>query len=105
MSKALAVVVVALVSMVSAMLADAEAGIKCNGAYQVQRSGNQIATPYCGDAYIARVARGYGIRVSARTIRRNPNRKEEVCLAIGHDARIYELCQKYKHDSCGGRRC
>ena len=105
MSKALAVVIIALMSMVTAMLADAEARIQCNGAYQVQRSGAEIATPYCEDAYIAQVARGYGMRVSARSIRRNPNRKEEVCLAIGHDSRIYEYCQKYQRDSCSGRRC
>lgn len=105
MLKSLAVVVVSLGVLVVAALTDAEARIQCNGPYQVQRNGAEIATPYCEDSYIARVARRYGMRVSARTIRRNPNKKEEVCRAIGHDQRIHEFCQKYRYESCGSRRC
>lgn len=105
MFKSLAIVVVSLFVLVFAALSDAEARIRCNGPYQVQRDGTEFATPYCEDAYIARVALRYGMRVSARTMRHNLNKKEEVCRAIGHDHRIYELCLKYRNDSCGNRRC
>ena len=41
--------------------------IECEGNFQIQKNGNQIATPYCQDGYLAIVARQYGMRVSART--------------------------------------
>ncbi len=75
-----------------------EARIKCDGPFQVVRGAGAIATPYCEDEYLARVARGYGIRVSGRAIRSNPSRKEEVCRAIGHDSRVYDICLKYRDD-------
>jgi len=82
-----------------------QARIKCNGAYQVVRGAGEIATPYCEDQYLARVARRYGVRVSGSQIRRNPNRKEEVCRMIGHDSRVYDICLKYQRDTCGYRNC
>lgn len=82
---------------------NADARIKCNGSYQVIRGAGEILTPYCEDQYLARVARSYGIRVSGAAVRRNPNRKEEVCRAIGHDSRVYETCLKYRNDGCGGK--
>lgn len=83
----------------------AEARIRCNGAYQIVRGQGEIATPYCEDQYLARVARSYGMRVSAAVIRRSEYEKEQVCRAIGHDSRVYELCLKYRNDGCNGRRC
>lgn len=74
----------------------AEARIKCNGPFQVVRGAGEIATPYCEDEYLATVARGYGINVSGSAIRRSPSRKEEVCRAIGHDSRVYDICLKYR---------
>ncbi len=65
--------------------------ITCQGAYQVTTSG-PIATPYCEDNYLAQVARGYGIRVSNRTIRHNFNKKREVCYVVGHDTRVSDIC-------------
>lgn len=84
---------------------ESEARIRCNGAYQVVKGHGEIATPYCQDNYLARVARNYGIRVSNEEIRHSPSRKEEVCRSIGHDARVYDLCLKYRNDGCSGRRC
>lgn len=94
----------ALLTAAIATAAPADARIRCNGAYQIV-AGEEIATPYCQDEYLARVARGYGIRVSGRTIRYNPNRKEEVCRAIGHDPRIYDICLKYRNNGCSGFNC
>ncbi len=82
---------------------DAQAAIRCNGPYQVIRGQGQILTPYCEDAYIARVARGYGVKVSANTVRHNPNRKEEICRFIGHDPRIQEFCSQYTGGDSGDR--
>ncbi len=91
--------------MAPAIYSDADAKIRCNGPYQVIRGEGEIATPYCQDAYLAQVARGYGIRVTARQIRRSVSRKEEICRAIGHDGRVNDLCIGYRNDECIGIRC
>lgn len=82
----------------TAMTSGVEARIKCNGPFQIVRGAGEIATPYCEDEYLASVARGYGMRVSARAIRSNPSRKEEVCRTIGHDSRVYDICLNYRDD-------
>ncbi len=97
--------VMAVAALVPAFAGASEARIRCNGPYQVVRGQGEIATPYCQDEYLARIARSYGIRVSGSAIRHSPSRKEEVCRAIGHDSRIYELCLQYRDDGCRGRRC
>lgn len=99
------IMAVLAVSGMMGAVGQAQAGIKCNGAYQVVRGQGQIATPYCEDQYLARVARGYGIRVSATAIRHNPSRKEEVCRFIGHDGRVASICHNYRPDSCTTFRC
>lgn len=101
--------IAALTGLVAALsisaVEQAEARIKCNGAYQVVRGQGEIATPYCEDEYLARVARGYGVRISGSAIRRSPARKEEVCRHIGHDGRISEICQQYRREGCTAPRC
>lgn len=79
----------------------ADAAIRCNGPYQIVQ-GNEIATPYCGDNYLAQVARSYGSKVSARAIRQNPNVKQEICQFIGHDSRVQDICAGLRNDN-GGR--
>ena len=87
----------------STMLATpASAKIRCNGPWQITRDG-QIATPYCGDNYLARVANGYGSRVTARMIRQNPNKKAEICQWIGHDIRVQDICAGFRNDDGGHR--
>lgn len=78
----------------------AEAKIRCNGPWQIVQ-GNEIATPYCGDNYLATVARGYGSKVTARAIRNNPNTKREICQWIGHDTRVQEICAGFRNDEGG----
>lgn len=69
----------------------AEARIKCvNGNQMV--NGVPLATPYCQDELVAKVAREYGIKVSANSIRQNPNLKRNVCQHVGRDNRIYLAC-------------
>lgn len=71
------------------------AAIECRGPYQ-RVGGNYIATPYCGDNYLASVARSYGTRVTNEAVRNNPSVKQQVCLHIGHDTRVSELCHSYR---------
>jgi hypothetical protein len=70
--------------------------IECEGNFQVQKSGNRIATPYCQDGYLAIVAREYGMRVSAQAIRYNPSEKERVCRLVGEDNRVRDNCNQYR---------
>jgi hypothetical protein len=96
---------VAVVVLLSGLSTSSQARILCNGAYQVVRGAGEIATPFCEDQYLAKVARRYGVRVSGSQIRRSPNRKEEVCRMIGHDSRVYDICLKYQRDSCSHKSC
>lgn len=73
----------------------ADAAIQCRGPDQLV-SGNWISTPYCNDNYVAQIARSaYGMRVSNRAIRQNPNKKAEVCRTIGNDIRVNAYCQEH----------
>ena len=69
----------------------AAAKIECReGAQRIQ--GAWLVTPYCQDAYLAEVAREFGVKASAPAIRNNPNLKREVCLIVGHDIRVQQTC-------------
>lgn len=85
-----------IVSLLAAVLflaaaSPAAARIECrNGAQRVQ--GEWLVTPYCQDAYLAEVAREYGVKASAAAIRNSPNFKRQVCLIVGHDIRVQQTC-------------
>jgi len=78
-----------------AALSSPAAAIRCEGQFQIS-GGNRIATPYCEDAYLAQVARSYGSRVSAETIRHSPTAKVEICSFIGADIRVSDICSGYR---------
>ena len=80
--------------------ADAGSGIRCSGPFQIVKGIGKIATPYCEDQYLARVARKRGMRVSSRTVRLNPFKKQEACDIAGHDIRVSGICSDYRY---GGR--
>jgi hypothetical protein len=94
----------ALVGCTAAALAlgsiAAQAGIKCREGYQVV-NGNEIATPYCTDAYIAQVAREHGVKATAERVRNNPSFRDEVCRFVGSDIRIREDCNLDDGDDRG----
>ena len=74
----------------------AEAGrykLKCKGPYQII-NGNLLATPPCEDRYIAKIARSYGYRVTAKQIG-NGNTKALICTNLSHDTRIRPHCGAY----------
>ncbi len=77
--------------------------IECNGSFQVLSNGHEISTPYCEDNNLAYVAREYGLKVSSRTIRYNPNRKRDVCRVVGHDNRVTTACASVLDRSGRGR--
>ncbi|MDX2258513.1 MAG: hypothetical protein NW205_06305 [Hyphomicrobiaceae bacterium] len=72
--------------------APAEARIRCDRGFQIAGD-RRLATPYCGDAYLAEVARTYGTKVTAQAIRANPNLKRSVCEFIGQDIRVQHICE------------
>jgi hypothetical protein len=75
----------------------AAAEIRCVGSMQVV-AGNLIETPWCEDDNLARVARSYGAKASAREIRQNPNLKQQLCRFIGYDLRVKDTCAGYRDE-------
>ena len=65
--------------------------IECEEGYQ-RVGGQLIATPYCQDENLARVARSFGMNASADRIRNNPSYKQEVCRLAGRDIRVETAC-------------
>jgi hypothetical protein len=83
---------IALIS--AASLHPAAARIRCDGDFQVTKFG-RIATPYCGEEQIAKVANSYGSRVSAAEVHNNPLTKVYLCQTIGYDWRLQAACAGY----------
>src|SRR5690606_27014581 len=76
---------------IAASFGPAEAAIRCEDGYQIVQ-GNPLATPYCQDELLAKVAREYGMKARAAAIRNNPNYKREVCRLVGRDIRVQNTC-------------
>lgn len=74
-----------------ALSGPADARIVCRNGSQLV-SGSWISTPYCEDKRLAEIAAEYGMRVSFREIRDNPNVKKDVCRLVGHDIRVDLAC-------------
>jgi hypothetical protein len=72
----------------------AEAKIECRGNFQISKYG-PIATPYCEEEEIARVAQSYGMRVTGADVHRNPLKKVYLCQTIGSDSRLKGSCSGY----------
>lgn len=68
--------------------------LKCDGQYQLVQ-GNWISTTPCEESYLAKIARSYGVRVTVKQIRNNPNKKIEICEFLNHDTRVQNLCGAY----------
>ena len=78
-------------------LTSAQARIACDGNYQIVQ-GNPIASPYCQEQNLARVAQGYGLRVSFDAIRSSDSVKGQVCRTIGHDNQVRETCLMFRNE-------
>jgi hypothetical protein len=81
----------AAMMLVGVAAVPASAKIQCRDGYQLVQ-GNLLATPYCQEEQLTRVANGYGIRVSFAEIRNNPNTKRRVCALVGRDIRVQQTC-------------
>jgi hypothetical protein len=101
MSKAFSVTAAISVAMTAVVSQPAYAKIRCNGPYQIIKGSGEMVTPYCQNAYLAQVARGYGIRVSGRTLGNHPTVKGDVCRVVGYDSRVYQICTGWRPE---GRR-
>jgi hypothetical protein len=88
----------AVCAVAAAATATPAAAITCEGNFQVQRSGERIATPYCQDGNLAAVAREYGVRTTGQEMRWNPSEKSRVCRFIGEDNRVRDTCAPYRDD-------
>ena len=91
---------VAAFAALMSLPADSQARIVCEGQFQVGYGG-AVATPACADHYLAQVARGYGMRVSAEGIR-NPGTKRRVCEFVGYDSRVQNICSGWRNEGSGG---
>jgi len=60
-----------------------------------------IATPYCQDENIARVAQSYGANVTGAEVRNNPLTKVYLCQVYGHDSRLKGACGAYAPENYG----
>jgi hypothetical protein len=76
----------------------ATARIECKGNFQVTKYG-LLATPYCADEQIAKVARTYGWKVTAKDVRNNPLTKVQICQVLGGDIRLKGSCAGYGPES------
>jgi hypothetical protein len=103
MSRVLHTGFIGLMALLSAALVGpANARIACQGEFQVTQFG-LVATPYCGEEEIARVANNYGWRVSPAEAHNNPLTKVYICQTIGYDWRIQSPCVGYSIQGGRGR--
>ena len=71
----------------------ADARVVCEQGYRILKNGQRLGTPYCQDLYLAKIAREFGVRVAAREILNNPNKKRDVCRFMGWDIRVQHICE------------
>jgi hypothetical protein len=95
LSHSMALAAAALLSGLAA--SPAQARIECRGNFQVSKYG-MIATPYCQEENIARVARSYGMNVTGAEVRNDALKKVYLCQIIGNDTRLKGACGAYAPD-------
>lgn len=69
----------------------ADARIACTGDFQIV-NGSPIATPFCEDDHLAKVAREHGGHFSAETIRHSLDAKYSACAVTAGDTRTMDAC-------------
>lgn len=72
----------------------AEAGIVCDGEFQIV-DGQAVATPYCEDEQLARSLRARGVKTSGAAVRANPELKREICLMASGEPSLDAACASY----------
>ena len=92
---------IAVTALLAVGASPAEAHIEYRGNFQVTKKDGLIATPYCEEENIARVAQSYGIRVTPEEVHRNALTKVYLCQPIGDDSRLKGSCGAYAPDVYG----
>lgn len=92
MANAKAALFVALSFVPLAAATPALAEIKCDGDGNQLIQGNWMATPYCQDKLLARIANARGFKTTFAAIRNNPNHKKELCRFLYTDIRVQMTC-------------
>src|SRR5262245_34774341 len=82
------------------LAAPASARIQCQGNFQVTKYG-LLATPYCQEREIVRVARSYGENVTDAEVRNKPLTKVYLCQVYGYDNRLKGSCGAYAPELYG----
>jgi hypothetical protein len=78
------------------------ARIQCKDNFQVTKYG-LLATPYCEEEQIAKVARTYGWKVTAAQVHNDPLTKVQICQILGGDVRLKGSCAGYAPENYGPR--
>jgi hypothetical protein len=73
----------------------ATARIECQGNFMVTKKNGLIATPYCEEEQIAKVAQSYGWKVTAKQVHNDPLVKVQICQVLGGDVRLKGSCAGY----------
>lgn len=73
----------------------AAARIECQGNFMVTKKNGLIATPYCEEEQIAKVAQSYGWKVTAKQVHNDPLVKVQICQVLGGDVRLKGSCAGY----------
>ena len=73
----------------------AAARIECKGNFMVTKTNGLIATPYCEEEQIAKVAQSYGWKVTAKQVHNDPLTKVQICQNLGGDVRLKGSCAGY----------
>jgi hypothetical protein len=89
-----------LAVLLAAAAEPAQARVVCKGNFQITQHG-PIATPFCEEEQIARVAQSYGWRVTAAEVHYDPLTKVRVCQALGGDVRLKGSCAGYAPEIYG----
>jgi hypothetical protein len=77
--------------LAAVLVAGPAAAIKCQDGNQLVQ-GNWLATPYCQDQNLGKVARELGFKASDAQIHNNPNYKKELCRSVFNDIRVQMTC-------------
>ncbi|MGI8725582.1 MAG: hypothetical protein ACR2J1_09605 [Methyloceanibacter sp.] len=85
---------VCALSLLAGTAYPASAKIRCEGNFQMTKNG-PIATPYCEEEQIAKVARSFGAKVTAAEVHKNPLKKVYLCQVYGKDVRLKGSCAGY----------
>jgi hypothetical protein len=69
----------------------------CDDEFQ-SVNGVSIATPYCEDAYLAKVAREHGENITASALRESTSVKKDACRLTDDDIRVSQFCDENTDD-------